>query len=117
MNCTGKIMDNDKKRNEFADKLAEMLTHRDLCRAFFGGSPMPVAWQIKYGCEIIPNYIPPFAKDTQPSVVVKCGEWFLRYSKGPVQGFFWDLYGDDMLTVGFAFRAMIEAPPPPDKMK
>ena len=39
-----------------------------------------------------------------------CGEYvFLRYSKGPALGVFWDVYGDDFLNVGLAVRAILEA--------
>jgi hypothetical protein len=70
-------------------------------------------------CEIIPDYMPPYPqKDTQPRVVVafQAKGWdepsFLRYSKGPAQGFFWDIYGDDMQTVELALVAISQAPAP-----
>ena len=65
-------------------------------------------------CEIIPQYMPPFPRpDTRPVLVVRHGNSFLRYSRGPRQGFFWDIYGDDLHTVGLALLALLEAPPPP----
>jgi len=65
-------------------------------------------------CEIVPNYMPPYpSKDTRPAVVVKLRETFLRYSKGPRQGFFWDIYGDDFMTPELALLALLEAPVPP----
>lgn len=71
-------------------------------------------WRTR-NAEIIPNYMPPYPrKDTQPSVVVKCGEWFLRYSAGPCTGTFWDVYGDDFTTPSYAFKALLESQPPPD---
>lgn len=38
--------------------------------------------------EIIEGYVPPFAQEgrRQPMVVVRSGEWWLRYSKGPETG-------------------------------
>ena len=36
----------------------------------------------------------------------------LRYSKGPKQGFFWDIYGDDMNSVELAIIALANAPAP-----
>jgi len=69
-------------------------------------------------CEIIPEYMPKYpGKDTRPSVAVKYNDDseyppFLRYSKGPKQGFFWDVYGDDMLSVELAIVALSKAPYP-----
>jgi hypothetical protein len=68
-------------------------------------------------CEIIPNYLPPHStKDTRPAVVVKFPNkheaTFLRYSCGPKQGFIWDTYGDDMLSVELAIIALSQAPVP-----
>lgn len=69
-------------------------------------------------CEIISDYMPPFpGKDTRPSVQVRYNDGtkyppFLRYSKGPKQGFFWDIYGDDMQCVELAVIALSKAPYP-----
>ena len=68
-------------------------------------------------CEIIPDYMPCNPdKDTKSKVVVKYpnehADTFLRYSKGPKQGFFWDTYGDDMHTVELAILALSQAPVP-----
>lgn len=38
----------------------------------------------------------------------------MRYSKGPGQGFFWDVYGDHMLNVTMAVLALSQAHRPPD---
>jgi hypothetical protein len=66
--------------------------------------------------EIIPNYMPPYPdRDTKPSVVIRhkpCGN-FLRHSGGPRTGSFWDLYGDDFLTVELATVELSKAPPCP----
>jgi hypothetical protein len=68
-------------------------------------------WKLE--CRIIPNYLPPYPnKHTRARVVVQFGESFLRHSAGPLQGWFWDVYGDDLQTVGLAVRAIIEAPRP-----
>ena len=73
-------------------------------------------WQEQ--CEIIPDYMPPFPKlDTRPRVVVRHNNGteypaFLRYSCGPRQGFFWDVYGDDMKEVELAIIALSQAPTP-----
>jgi len=74
-------------------------------------------WQ--HECEIIRDYMPPFPqKDTRPTCVVR---WrkdenasydYLRYSNGPAQGFFWDVYGDDMHSPELALLALSQAPPP-----
>jgi hypothetical protein len=68
---------------------------------------------------IIPDYMPPFPHaDTRPTCVVRFGpegkdaQW-LRYSRGPMQGFSWDIYGDDMIDPELALLALHRAPPPP----
>lgn len=68
-------------------------------------------WQ--HHCEIIPDYMPPFPReDTQPTCVIKHGEQFLRYSNGPLQGFFWDMYGDDFHSPELAIVALSQCQPP-----
>ena len=67
--------------------------------------------------EIIPNYMPPYPhKDTKPKVVVKWRNSFLRYSKGPRQGYMWDIYGDDMHTSELALLALLQSPVPPSAL-
>lgn len=69
-------------------------------------------------CEIIPDYMPKYPREeTRPSVQVRYNDGseyppLLRYSKGPKQGFFWDLYGEDMQTVELAILALSKAPTP-----
>jgi len=68
-------------------------------------------------CEIIPGYMPPYpSENTRPKVVVMFPNpfenVFLRYSCGPAQGFFWDIYGDDMQCVELAILALSKAPVP-----
>ena len=69
-------------------------------------------------CEIIPDYMPKNPnKDTRPTVQVRYNDGteyppYLRYSKGPAQGFFWDIYGDDMMDVELAILALSRAPAP-----
>lgn len=64
--------------------------------------------------EIVVGYMPPYpTPDTQPACIVRIGEWSLRYSRGPLQGHFWDAYGEDYHTPELAFRALLEADPPP----
>lgn len=69
-------------------------------------------------CEIIPAYMPPFPRpDTRPSVQIRYNSGsghppFLRYSCGPLQGYFWDIYGDDFQSVALATIALSRAPPP-----
>lgn len=69
-------------------------------------------------CEIIPDYMPPSPRpDTRPSVKVRFNNGtehppFLRYSKGPKQGYFWDIYGDDMHSMELAVFALSQAPAP-----
>jgi len=83
-------------------KLAELLLDED--------------WHVR--CEIIPNYMPKYPRDdTRPSVQVRYNDGseyppMLRYSRGPKQGFFWDIYGDDMQTVELAIVALSKAPTP-----
>ena len=65
---------------------------------------LPFKWQRH--CEIITEYMPPNPNEyTRPRIVVRYlhesdMQWYLRYSKGPQQGFFWDSYGDDLLSEG-----------------
>ena len=68
-------------------------------------------------CEIIPNYMPQFPNpETKPIVVVKYPnsheDTFLRYSTGPLGGYFWDVYGDDLHSVEVAIIALSRAPIP-----
>lgn len=64
--------------------------------------------------EIVPGYMPPFPRnDTKPKVVVCYDKSFLRYSKGPQQGYSWDTYGDDFQTAELALLALMQAPVPP----
>lgn len=73
-------------------------------------------WQ--HQCQIIPDFMPNFPRaDTQPTCVIRhrAGEndhQFLRYSNGPLQGFFWDLYGDDFHSPELALIALSQCPPP-----
>lgn len=62
--------------------------------------------------EIVPNYMPPFpSAETRARTVVRCGSQFLRYSKGPHQGHFWDVYGDDYGTPELALIALLKVTP------
>ena len=73
-----------------------------------------------YECRILPEYMPPHPQEsTRPTVQVHfrpdvehnpC----LRYSHGPKQGFFWDVYGDDFQSVELAIVALAQAPAPVD---
>jgi len=68
---------------------------------------------------IIEDYMPPYPRpDTRPAVVIRHGsgghQWFLRYSRGPRQGHFWDNYGEDYLNRELAELALSQAPPPPN---
>ncbi len=68
-------------------------------------------------CEILPDYKPPHAHcDAKPTVQIKFQgtsyPLFLRYSRGPKQGYFWDIYGDDMHSIEVAILALSRAPVP-----
>lgn len=69
-------------------------------------------------CKIIPDYMPPFPdKNTRPTCIVEYTyddgtTTCLRYSRGPAQGFFWDIYGEDMLSPELALIALSRAPAP-----
>jgi len=69
-------------------------------------------------CKIIPDYMPPYPhKDTRPTCQVQYtyedgSKTFLRYSNGPLQGYFWDVYGDDMHSPELALVAISQASPP-----
>ncbi len=69
---------------------------------------------------IVVDWMPRFPQpDTKPICVVRIrgvrqdNESFLRYSKGPRQGFHWDVYPDHMLTPEVALVALLSAPVPP----
>jgi hypothetical protein len=70
-------------------------------------------------CQIVPEYMPPFPnEETRPTCQVRyiydSGEpTFLRYSGGPLQGYFWDIYGDDMHSPELALVAISNSPAPP----
>jgi hypothetical protein len=68
--------------------------------------------------EIVPKYVSPnAAKNERPICVVRCAGSFLRCSCGPRQGYFWDIYGDDMQTPERALLALYAAPPPSQLLK
>lgn len=74
------------------------------------------------GVEIVTDYMPPFpAPATRPTLVVRYNNGrppeerpYLRYSKGPKQCFFWDVYGDDFQSLATAVVAVSKAPAPVD---
>jgi len=67
-----------------------------------------VGWY--YECDIIVNYI----QLDKPICVVKHRprDVYLRYSKGPGTGTFWDVYGDDFLYPELALVELAKAPSP-----
>ncbi len=68
-------------------------------------------WHAKV--EIIPDWMPKFPRpETKPSTVVRYGESYLRHSKGPRQGFSWDIYPDNMHSEELAIIAVASAPTP-----
>lgn len=73
----------------------------------------------KHHCQIIPDWMPNFPKsDTQPKCVVRYynpeneTQQFLRHSRGPLQGYFWDVYGDDFDDLTLALVALSQASAP-----
>lgn len=70
-------------------------------------------------CEIIVDWMPKFPReDTQPICAVR---WksrpdsegtYLRYSSGPLQGYFWDIYPDNMHSPELALLAISRVSPP-----
>ncbi len=63
---------------------------------------------------IVVDYMPRHPNaDTRPTCVVRYDHSFLRYSKGPRQGYFWDVYGDHFMNPSLALLALLEAPVPP----
>ncbi len=69
-------------------------------------------------CVIITDYVAPHAKKgARPELRVRFNGFddhdvFLRYSRGPKQGFFWDCYGEDFKSVELAILALSQAPSP-----
>jgi len=73
------------------------------------------AWRKHATIEV--GYMPPFpSPDTTPTCVVRFGKEFLRYSRGPRQGYFWDVVGDDFLRPSLALTALLQAPVPPSSL-
>lgn len=70
-------------------------------------------------CKIDPVYMPPYpSADTHPTCQVHYtyadgSMTGLRYSRGPLQGYFWDVYGDDFHFPELALVALSVAPAPP----
>lgn len=69
-------------------------------------------------CEVIPDYMPPYPdRDTRPTCVVRYtydnGTETFQHSKGPLQGYFWDVYGDDLHSPELALLCISVAPAPP----
>jgi hypothetical protein len=66
----------------------------------------------------IANYMPPFPRpETQPTFHIEYDDGTeyklqLRYSQGPKQGFFWDVYGEDFQNEELAIIALSQAPAP-----
>ncbi|WP_327210024.1 hypothetical protein [Rhizobium leguminosarum] len=81
------------------------------------GSLLTDHWM--HECEILPAYVPPRADaGTRPECRVRYvredGQiYFLRYSRGPLQGYFWDAYGEDMHYPELAVVAISRSPAPP----
>jgi hypothetical protein len=48
--------------------------------------------------------------------VVRIDKWFLRYSQGPHQCHFWDVYGEDYQSPELALLALLQAPAPPSRV-
>jgi hypothetical protein len=62
---------------------------------------------------IIAKWLPQFpTTDQEPRCVVRYRDLYLRFSKGPRQVYFWDIYPDDMLTPELALWALTHAPIP-----
>jgi len=78
----------------------------------------PSSWQhhCSLVAKIIPSYPGPARTPERVLVMYTRSEKttvYLRYSKGPKQGYFWDLYGDDFQTPTLAIFALTRAPAPP----
>ena len=71
------------------------------------------AWQ--HDCQIITDYVSPNNKNKKDfRCVIKHlpTDRYLRYSKGPHTGTFWDCYGDDFLYAELALLELSKAPCP-----
>jgi hypothetical protein len=70
-------------------------------------------------CQIITNYMPRRPKKGErPTIRIRFDdgtghESWLRHSRGPLQGFGWDIGGDDFQCVALAVIALSEARSPP----
>lgn len=88
-------------------KVAVECTVEDIVTSLLG-----YRWQ--HEAEIISEYLPPNPRgNTRPKCVVKHGSHFLRHSRGPGTGTFWDVYGDDFLCPALALVELSKVCPPP----
>lgn len=91
----------------------KQFTVEQIIDAFFGDIDSDWGhedWWKRYAV-IIPDWMPKYPRnDTTPICVVRFCSSYLRHSKGPRQGHFWDSYPDDYHNVGLALRALFEAP-------
>lgn len=86
--------------------------------------------------EIVPDYMPPFPRDSRPSIQVRClvdpsqpmpgpgivtsRHSYLRasgHAGWKAFGYFWDNYGTAWLDIEHAFLAAVHAPVPPNLLK
>lgn len=72
-------------------------------------------WQ--HECQIISDWMPNHPRpETTPITAIRHyadgSHQFLRYSKGPLQGYFWDSYPDDMHSPELALIVLSRAPAP-----
>lgn len=75
-----------------------------------------MAW--RWSATIVEEYLPPHPRpETRPECHVQFGDSELRYSRGPGQGFFWDMYGDDFFSPELALVALLNAPVPYNLLK
>lgn len=64
--------------------------------------------------EVVEGYMPPSPRpDTKPTIQARWGNYYLRRGGGSFQPWFWDVYGEEFLTVQHAWLAVAQAPAPP----
>ncbi len=86
------------------EKLLSALMREDASAA----SPTNWRWEaeiIEIDSEIV-------GKSHAQEFQVRLGKSYLRHSRGPRQGHFWDIYGDDYQSPELALVALLQAEPP-----
>ena len=91
----------------------QLFTVERILAVFLDRKHYPHNWWMREA-EILSSYRAQYPQEGVPTkCVIRWRDWFLRYSEGPLQGHFWDIYGDDYQSPELALLALHHAPVPP----